>query len=217
MIVSEKKTIEEIISFCGNHDKIFIIGCAQCATSCSAGGEKEVNALAEELKKRGFEITGTIILDPPCDERISRVELKKKADELNKSTALIVMACGAGITVISEMTEGKNIIAGISGVFLGSQKRLGIYNEFCSLCGECVLSVTNGVCPVTRCPKSLLNGPCGGVVNGKYCEVNPENRCAWSLIIEKSAGSEVKKKRIEQYRNPKDNSKHGKPNSFNKR
>ena len=54
----------------------------------------------------------------------------------------------------------------------------------CGQCGECFLNLTGGICPITACSKSLVNGPCGGTKNGK-CEVNPENECAWLRIYRK--------------------------------
>ncbi|HPP86632.1 MAG TPA: methylenetetrahydrofolate reductase C-terminal domain-containing protein [bacterium] len=216
MIVTEKKEYSEVRKFINAGDKIFIIGCAQCATSCGTGGEKEVAELAEHLKNEALEITGTIVLDPPCDERICKIELKKHNNALNNSDKIIVLACGAGISVINDLLPNKQIVSGLDGVFLGSLKRLGVYNEYCSLCGECLLSKTGGICPVTRCAKGLLNGPCGGIVDGKYCEVNTNNRCAWSLIYERLT-HQNKTKNLLEYQQPRKYNKYAKPNTFNKR
>ena len=48
----------------------------------------------------------------------------------------------------------------------------------CKMCGRCVLSVTGMTCPA-NCPKSVCNGPCGGVRQNGHCEVKPEMRCVW--------------------------------------
>ncbi|MBP7653336.1 methylenetetrahydrofolate reductase C-terminal domain-containing protein [Candidatus Dependentiae bacterium] len=216
MIITEQKPIEEILKYLNPEEKLYIIGCAQCATSCGTGGEKQVEELVEFFSKKGYEITGQIVLDPPCDERISKIELKKNIQQINNCTAIIVLSCGAGISVIADVLPSKKIIAGLNGVFLGSLKRLGIYNEYCSLCGSCILSKTGGICPVTRCAKGLLNGPCGGVISGKYCEVNPDNDCAWAAIIRRL--NELNQTgNLNEHIKPKDFAKYPKPNKFNKK
>jgi len=48
----------------------------------------------------------------------------------------------------------------------------------CRMCGQCVLHDTGMTCPMT-CPKTLRNGPCGGVREDGNCEVKPEMRCVW--------------------------------------
>ncbi|MGM0425406.1 MAG: methylenetetrahydrofolate reductase C-terminal domain-containing protein, partial [Thermodesulfobacteriota bacterium] len=49
---------------------------------------------------------------------------------------------------------------------------------------ECILAQTGGICPISRCAKRLLNGPCGGSTQGK-CEIHSELPCAWQLIIDR--------------------------------
>jgi ferredoxin len=185
MIVTEKKDIKDILKYLKKTDDIFIIGCAQCATSCNTGGEKEVFELKQQLEEKDFNIIGFDVIDPPCDQRIVKLSFKKQKDIINRTDVFIVLACGAGINVISELTEKKRIIAGLNGLYLGSVKRLGQFNEYCSLCGECVVSKTGGICPVTRCSKHLLNGPCGGVVDGEFCELDNTKKCVWVEIINK--------------------------------
>src|SRR5271167_3390910 len=56
----------------------------------------------------------------------------------------------------------------------------------CRMCGQCVLSSTGMSCPM-NCPKTLRNGPCGGVRADGNCEVKPDMRCVW---VEAYRGSE---------------------------
>ncbi|HPN30141.1 MAG TPA: methylenetetrahydrofolate reductase C-terminal domain-containing protein [bacterium] len=216
MIVTEQKHIDEILRYIKTDDSVFIIGCAQCATSCGTGGEKQVEELKNIIIEKKIDVAGQIILDPPCDERIAKIEFKKNSAAVDKTTAVIVLACGAGVSVVADVLPAKKIVAGLNGIFLGSLKRLGVYNEYCSLCGSCVLSKTAGICPVTRCAKGLLNGPCGGVIDGKYCEVNPQNDCAWALIIKRL--KELNQTgNLKEILKPKDFGKYARPNRFNKK
>ena len=48
----------------------------------------------------------------------------------------------------------------------------------CKMCGNCVLSSTGMTCPM-NCPKTIRNGPCGGVRENGHCEVKPEMKCVW--------------------------------------
>jgi hypothetical protein len=56
----------------------------------------------------------------------------------------------------------------------------------CQMCGQCVLSSTGMSCPM-NCPKTLRNGPCGGVRPDGNCEVKPDMRCVWIEGIEGSS------------------------------
>jgi len=182
MIITVQKPLSEITESLKNFKKIFIVGCAACATKCQTGGEEAVKKIAEELKSMGKEVTGYAVLDTPCDTRIVRKDLLK-SDKAKESDAVLVLACGGGVQAIAGLTDFKAVPA-LNPQFLGTIERIGIYNEFCSMCGDCMLALTGGICPVTRCAKSLVNGPCGGAVDGK-CEVDPQRDCAWALIYEK--------------------------------
>jgi hypothetical protein len=182
MIITAQKPFPEIIESLKNYKKIFIVGCAACATKCQTGGEEAVKKMAEQLVGLGKEVTGYLVLDTPCDARIVKKDLSK-SEKAKQSDAILVLACGGGVQAISNVTDFRAIPA-LNPQFLGTIERIGIYNEFCSMCGDCMLALTGGICPVTRCAKSLVNGPCGGSVEGK-CEVDPDRDCAWALIFEK--------------------------------
>jgi len=183
MIISQQKPLETILSALGDSRSVFIVGCAKCATVCKSGGEEEVWQMQEALIAAGKEITGSIIIDEACHMlRVSR-DLRGRQQMVDDADALLVMACGAGIQSVSAAVP-KKTIAALDSLFLGNIKRFGQFEQKCSLCGECILSETAGICPVTACPKGLLNGPCGGMDEGR-CETDPEAECAWAQIYAK--------------------------------
>lgn len=182
MIITKQKSFEEILDYLKGAKKIFIIGCAQCATKCQTGGEDQVKEMEGKLTKEGEIITGWKVLDPCCDYRIVRKELFANL-AVKEANALLVMACGTGVQMI-EKTISKPVYPALDTLFAGTIEHIGKYERVCRLCGDCILEKTGGLCPLARCPKGLLNGPCGGIIEGK-CEVNPEEDCVWIQIYEK--------------------------------
>lgn len=184
MNITTQKPLEEILAFIAPEEqKIAIVGCGNCATSCQTGGEIQVEKLKENLIQIGKEVVFTTVVDTLCDERLTR---KKVRDLINNSIAVdavLSMGCGSGNSVLTELLNCL-VYPTNNSLFLGSVKKLGIFEEKCSQCGNCITYRTGGICPVTRCPKGLINGPCGGSYKGK-CEVNPNLDCAWSLIYNK--------------------------------
>lgn len=187
MIISQQKPLETILSALGDSRSVFIVGCAKCATVCKSGGEEEVWQMQEALTAAGKEITGSIIIDEACHMlRVSR-DLRGRQQMVDDAEALLVMACGAGIQSVSAAVP-KKTIAALDSMFLGNIRRFGQFEQKCSLCGECIVTETAGICPVTACPKGLLNGPCGGMDEGR-CETDAEAECAWAQIYAKMAAS----------------------------
>jgi hypothetical protein len=78
----------------------------------------------------------------------------------------------------------KLTVPGINTSFMGLPVQQGVWMENCLGCGDCVLETSMGICPITRCSKSMLNGPCGGSQDGK-CEISKDVDCAWHLIYER--------------------------------
>jgi ferredoxin len=156
--------------------RVFIMGCGQCATVASTGGEPEVLATKERLEAEGFEVTGTSIGDVACHTSGQRLESRKHAVEIEAADAVLVLACGAGVQTMADAVESTPVLPGLESVFLGNVVRHGLFEERCQMCGDCVLDLTGGICPVTTCPKGLLNGPCGGMWEGK-CEVLTDREC----------------------------------------
>jgi len=183
MIVSRQKPFVEILNSLGESSKIFLVGCAKCATVCKSGGEEEIWQMQEQLIAAGKEVTGSIVIDEVCHMLRTGRDLRGKKEMVGEADALLVLACGAGVQSVSAASE-KKTVAGLDTMFLGNIRRLGQYEQKCSLCGECILTETAGICPVTVCPKGLLNGPCGGMQEGR-CETDPDTECAWFQIYQR--------------------------------
>lgn len=212
MVVSKKKPIEELMEMLGDAKRVGIVGCKSCATACAVGGEKECNEMKAYLEERGIEVVGIILPDESCHKMLLRKELKVIMAE--KPDAIISMACGSGCQTVAQ-NAGVPVYPANNTFFVGQTERVGIFHEMCRTCGDCVLGQTGGICPVTKCAKSLVNGPCGGQKNGK-CEVDPDNDCAWILIY-KRLQDIGQLDRMEATQEDKDNSVHLWPMSVNTR
>jgi len=161
------------------YHNIMVVGCGTCATEVQTGGEKQVNEMAEKLT--GKWSVQKMMIEVPCDERIARREWRKIQKESANLDALLCLTCGAGVQTLAEIAD-LPCIPGLNTHFIGKVERIGLYYERCRACGNCHLAETGGICPVTRCAKGLMNGPCGGMVDGK-CEVGDYTRdCGWVLI-----------------------------------
>jgi len=215
MIITKKKDFKELMENIKRYNSFFLLGCSECATLCGTGGEPEVSAMKEALEAEGKEVTGTFVAKTGCQVLGTKVELKKFKDEIEKADCILVMSCGAGTQTAVELFEDKPVYATNDSMFLGNMTRMQMFDERCSLCGKCILDKTGGICPVTACPKGLLNGPCGGTNEGK-CEVSPDIECAWVRIY-------TRLKRLDQLDDmrkilePKDWSAHRKPMNLNAR
>ncbi len=198
-----------------NYRSFFLIGCSECASLCGTGGDPELASMKEAIEAEGKTVTGTLLPKTGCQTLGTKIELKKDKEACAAADAIIVMSCGAGTQSAVEIFPDKPVFPSNDSLFLGNMTRFQIFDERCSLCGECILDQTGGICPVTGCPKGLLNGPCGGTDNGK-CEVSPDIECAWVRIYErmkKTDQLEDFKKTLE----PKDWSASRKPATLNTR
>jgi ferredoxin len=187
MVVAERKPIEEILSMVADFSKILLTGCKGCVTVCNAGGQKEVGILASALKiarkKEGREIEiDEITLERQCDPEY--IEQLEKPITANRYDAVLSMACSVGPQYIAKRFEDVLVFPVLNTTFIGGSLEHGVWAEFCQACGSCGIHNFGTICPITRCAKSLMNGPCGGSSKGK-CEINPETDCAWHLIYER--------------------------------
>ena len=183
MIITKQKDFNELLSSVGK-EPVFIIGCSECATVCHTGGEKEVLEMKSALEDKNIPVTGWVILEPACHLQNDKRILRKYKDEVNKANKILVLACGNGIQTVSEIIENADVIAGNDTLFLGEIKRANEFEKRCNMCGDCIEDLFGGFCPVSRCPKSMLNGPCGGSIDGK-CEVDSNIDCVWDLIYKR--------------------------------
>lgn len=184
MIVTKKRELNKLIDNIKDYKSIFLLGCSECASLCGTGGEPELKAMKETLESQGKEVIGMLVAKSGCQVLGTKLELKPFKEVIDKADCIVVMSCGAGTQTAVELYEDKPVYPANDSMFLGNMTRLKVFDERCSLCGECILDKTGGICPITRCAKSLLNGPCGGSQDGK-CEISPDLSCAWELIIER--------------------------------
>jgi ferredoxin len=189
MIMAKPKPMGEIIDYIMDFGKVLIAGCNGCVTVCEAGGLKEVEVLASALRihftqKGQQKQIDEISLTRQCDKEY----LHELRDTIDRYDAVVSLACGAGIQFIAEMYTEKPVFPGVDTCFIGVTEDQGIWSERCQACGQCVLASTGGICPIARCSKRMLNGPCGGSENGK-CEISivigRDVPCGWHLIFER--------------------------------
>ncbi len=211
-----QKPLDEIIEHLKDGEKVFVIGCGNCAEKCRSGGEKECSEMKVRLEEKGVKVTGYAATESGkslCKLALTKEVLNvKHKKETGVADSFLVLACGQGIHTVMDATGSKLIHAGCDTIFGGETVTDDFITEYCSLCGECIVEYTGGLCPVTLCSKSLLNGPCGGSKDGK-CEVDKEQDCGWQLIYDrlKSIG---KLDSLKQYREPKNYAKWSRPRNI---
>lgn len=185
MIIARRKPLKEIKDSLEGFQKVLLVGCGTCVAVCLAGGEREVKLLASQLeiasKLEGRPLSiGEATVERQCDREFLD-ELRHQVPEYE---VLVSLACGVGIQFLSDRYPDKVVLPGVDTTFIGANEEPGFWTERCRMCGSCYLALTGAVCPLTMCPKSLLNGPCAGTRDGR-CEVNPDNPCAWTRIYER--------------------------------
>jgi ferredoxin len=185
MIVAQRKNIPDLMEIVKDHKKLLVLGCGTCVTVCLAGGVREVSIIASALrmsaKLKGLPLeVEELTIERQCDN----VFLEQAADAIKRNDAVLSLGCGAGVQALAERYTDKPVYAGLDTAFIGILEERGVWTEKCAACGACVLAEYGGVCPVTRCAKHMLNGPCSGSREDR-CEVNPERQCAWQLIYKR--------------------------------
>jgi ferredoxin len=182
MIIAERKELGQIIRMLEGRKRVLVAGCRSCVSICHAGGEKEVATLAEALRLHAESESQELEVSEVTVERQCEKEwVQEIAAQVQGSDIVISMACGVGAQVLQEMYPQVMIVPGLNTSSMGAPEEQGVYAEKCGGCGDCVLHLTGGVCPIARCSKSLLNGPCGGSQDGR-CEVDRETPCGWDQI-----------------------------------
>lgn len=181
MIVVRTKPLDEITAMVVRHRRVLLVGCNTCAAVALAGGEKEVATLAELLRlamsRKGSQVElGEAVLQRQCEP-----EFLEKL-ESGDYDALLSLGCGAGVALLAQSADVP-VYPALDTLFIGAAKGFADWRAECSACGHCVLGETAGICPITRCAKGILNGPCGGVNEGT-CELG-DRPCAWVEIYDR--------------------------------
>jgi ferredoxin len=185
MITGEQKSIEEIRGMIAPHKRILVLGCGSCVAECAAGGEKETGMLASTIRMANkLDGKEALIREKTLDRQCVNDFVIQLDDIIDDYDAVLSLACGAGVQAVADMFPEIPIIPALNTGFLGETKDQGYWIENCLGCGDCMLFFFGGVCPLARCSKQLLNGPCGGSMGGQ-CEVNPEIPCGWQVIIDR--------------------------------
>jgi ferredoxin len=168
------------------YERVLILGCGTCMTVCDAGGEREVSFLHNALRMaqtkggNGTHHFSECTLKRQCDPEF----LEMLVDKVGDTDAILSLGCGIGVQAIAERFPDIPVLPGVNTSFMGMATEQGVWDERCAACGDCRLEDTAGICPITRCTKGILNGPCAGAKNGR-CEANKDMDCAWVLIYQR--------------------------------
>lgn len=185
MIVGSQKPFDEIWEMIKSFKKILVLGCNTCVAVCHAGGSKEAEILSEMIKVKAKQMSHSIDVNSMSVMRQCENEYLDEFMDNIKSTDLVLsMACGVGVNFLSDKINAVPVYPALNTSFYGGVPKEGLFIELCAGCGNCILHLTGGICPIARCSKSLMNGPCGGTDKGK-CEVSKDIDCAWFLIVER--------------------------------
>jgi len=185
MIVAEQKSLDEIKSLIGDAERVLVVGCGTCVTVCFAGGAREAAIVAASLRMATkLDGNGKDVTDVTVQRQCEWEYLDEIAEQIEGADLVLSLGCGIGVQAIAEHFSHKWVVPGLNTSFMGLPTEQGVWAERCAACGDCVLGLTGGICPVARCSKSLLNGPCGGSEGG-HCEINPDIPCAWQLIYDR--------------------------------
>ena len=185
MIVAEQKTLDEMKSLIGSANNVLVVGCGTCVTVCFAGGSREAAITAASLRM-STKLDGEPkqVSDVTVQRQCEWEYLDEIAEQISETDVVLSLGCGIGVQAIAEHFPQVWVAPGLNTKFLGLPTEQGVWAERCAACGDCILGLTGGICPIARCSKTLLNGPCGGSEDG-HCEINPDIPCAWQLIYDR--------------------------------
>ncbi|MCY2993201.1 MAG: methylenetetrahydrofolate reductase C-terminal domain-containing protein [Planctomycetota bacterium] len=187
MIVADRKKVSEIRDMVKHHHRVLLVGCGTCVTVCLAGGEREVGILgsavrmALRLQDHGDVVVDECTIERQCEDAF----IDLLAPRVPGYDAVCSLGCGAGVQALAERFPELPVYPGLNTQFMGILESQGVWTEKCAGCGNCRLGEFAGICPITRCAKHLLNGPCGGSQDGK-CEVHRDLDCGWQLIYQRA-------------------------------
>jgi ferredoxin len=185
MIVGQQKPLDEIWKIIQGYKKVLVFGCNTCVAVCHAGGNKEAEILASLLRmKAKQEDVDLEVVNGGIERQCEHEYFEQANDQILAADAILSIACGAGVQFLGEKYPAKVVLPGLNTTFIGVVDEPGVFTERCQMCGDCILHLTGGICPIARCSKSIMNGPCGGSENG-VCEVSKDIPCGWQLIYDR--------------------------------
>ena len=188
MIKANSKPLDDVFGYIASYGKVLVLGCGGCVTVCQAGGEKEVAVLAQALRlKAKTEGKQIEFLENTVTRQCEPEFVDPIIEGLGDVEAIVSIACGVGVNHCVERGCPIPVFPGVDTIFVGATVEHGVWEERCGACGDCILHLTGGICPIARCAKSILNGPCGGTNEG-MCEISTDENpvpCAWALIVER--------------------------------
>ncbi|MHC4389511.1 MAG: methylenetetrahydrofolate reductase C-terminal domain-containing protein [Planctomycetota bacterium] len=204
MLFTKNKPMEEILESLAGEESIFLLACNGCAESCGTGGHEGLSSMKAELEKAGHNVTASCLVDFLCNKVLVTTRLSREMPRIDKSDSILALTCGIGVQAVSKIID-KIVHPADDTVSLGGLQGLWPADERCQACGQCALDYTAGICPITKCAKSLLNGPCGGTQDGK-CEIDTEKDCGWQLIYDRLKRID-RLEYLKKVRTPRDHSK----------
>jgi len=184
MNATEPKPVEEILDSLADARSVFIVGCTGCPIGCDVGGQKWIDEMVAALSGAGKTVTGSALLELLCNKALVGIKLGRMVEDVLAAEAVLVGSCGVGVQAVGNMVARRAVPA-MNTVCLGDYQGLWPSEERCAECGECLLAFTGGLCPITLCAKSLVNGQCGGTGDDGSCEVSRDHPCGWQLIYER--------------------------------
>lgn len=185
MIIAERRPVPEILANIENVEKVLVLGCRGCVAVCSAGGDREVAIVAEAIRlARTLQNRPIEVLEATFIRQCDPEYLEPLKEYKNQVEAVVSLACGVGVNLIADLYPDVRVYPGVDTSFYGANIALGEWVEKCRGCGDCIIDKTGGLCPIARCAKNLLNGPCGGSQGGR-CEVRKDMPCIWHEIVER--------------------------------
>jgi ferredoxin len=189
MIKATRKPLEQIVEMAGGYRRVLVAGCGGCTSVCLAGGQREAVELADELSAHARTVPvprecTTFTIERQCNPEF----LGEIGGLVENADCILSMACGAGAGLLADAYPKIPVFPALDTLFIGVDRDVGFYEERCRSCGTCQLGDTGGICPVTRCSKGVLNGPCGGTREDGSCELADGIHCAWHDIYERLKG-----------------------------
>ncbi len=203
MITVEARRSEDIFQDLDREKGIFFVGCSGWKSLCNPGGEIQLQRMKKELELMGLCFTGMLVVDGLCNKGMDELSLLSQFRQVGQAEVLLVMSCGVGVQALGAVA-GKRIVPVLRTLVVeGFEGVLGGKGP-CRLCGECLLDLTGGLCPLYFCPKGLLNGPCQGAYRG-CCEVDSKKACGWELIYDRLK-AQGRLEALKHYAEPRDHS-----------